>query len=36
MFTGEPTLPREAIASANAYLGAFPIAEALIKALILF
>jgi len=29
MFTGEPTPPREAIASANAYLGAFPIAEAL-------
>ena len=29
MFTGEPTPAREAIASANAYLGAFPIAEAL-------
>ena len=29
MFTGEPTPPREAIASANAYLGAFPVAEAL-------
>ncbi len=29
MFTDEPTPPREAIASANAYLGAFPIAEAL-------
>ena len=29
MFTGEPTPPREAIASANAYLGAFPISEAL-------
>ena len=29
IFTGEPTPPREAIASANAYLGAFPIAEAL-------
>ncbi len=29
MFTNEPTPPREAIASANAYLGAFPIAEAL-------
>ena len=29
MFTVEPTPPREAIASANAYLGAFPIAEAL-------
>ena len=29
MFTYEPTPPREAIASANAYLGAFPIAEAL-------
>jgi len=29
MFTGEPTPPPEAIASANAYLGAFPIAEAL-------
>ena len=29
MFTGEPTPPRDAIASANAYLGAFPIAEAL-------
>ena len=29
MFTCEPTPPREAIASANAYLGAFPIAEAL-------
>ena len=29
MFTGEPTPPCEAIASANAYLGAFPIAEAL-------
>ena len=29
MFTDEPTPLREAIASANAYLGAFPIAEAL-------
>ena len=29
MFTGEPTPPRDAIASANAYLGAFPVAEAL-------
>jgi hypothetical protein len=29
MFTGESTPPRDAIASANAYLGAFPIAEAL-------
>ena len=29
MFTAEPTPPREAIASANAYLGAFPVAEAL-------
>lgn len=29
MFTGESPPPREAIASANAYLGAFPIAEAL-------
>ena len=29
MFSREPTPPREAIASANAYLGAFPIAEAL-------
>jgi hypothetical protein len=29
MFTREPTPPRDAIASANAYLGAFPIAEAL-------
>ena len=29
MFTGEPTPPRETIASANAYLGAFAIAEAL-------
>ena len=29
MFTGEPTPAREAIASANAYLGAFPVAEAL-------
>ncbi len=29
IFTGEPTPAREAIASANAYLGAFPIAEAL-------
>tara|TARA_B100001057_G_scaffold97719_1_gene94524 strand:+ start:3821 stop:5611 length:1791 start_codon:yes stop_codon:yes gene_type:complete len=29
MFTGEATPPRDAIASANAYLGAFPVAEAL-------
>ncbi len=29
MFTGEDPPPRDAIASANAYLGAFPIAEAL-------
>jgi hypothetical protein len=29
MFTGEPRPPRDAIASANAYLGAFPVAEAL-------
>ncbi len=29
MFTGEAAPPREAVASANAYLGAFPIAEAL-------
>ena len=29
MFTGEPTPPRDAIASANAYLGAFPVAQAL-------
>jgi hypothetical protein len=29
MFTGESTPPRDAIASANAYLGAFPVAEAL-------
>ena len=29
MFSGEPTPPRDAIASANAYLGAFPVAEAL-------
>ena len=29
MFTGEPPPPREVIASANAYLGAFPLAEAL-------
>ena len=29
MFTREPTPPRDAIASANAYLGAFPVAEAL-------
>ena len=29
MFTGEPTPPRDAITSANAYLGAFPVAEAL-------
>ena len=29
MFTREPTPPRDAIASANAYLGAFPSAEAL-------
>ena len=29
MFTGDDAPPREAIASANAYLGAFPIAEAL-------
>jgi hypothetical protein len=29
MFTGEPTPPCDAIASANAYLGAFPVAEAL-------
>ena len=29
MFTGEPTPPQDAIASANAYLGAFPVAEAL-------
>ena len=29
MFTGESPPPREAIASANAYLGAFPLAEAL-------
>ncbi|MDB2364416.1 DUF1446 domain-containing protein [Luminiphilus sp.] len=29
MFTDEPTPPRDAIASANAYLGAFPVAEAL-------
>ena len=29
MFTGESTPPRDAVASANAYLGAFPIAEAL-------
>ncbi|MEE4202980.1 MAG: acyclic terpene utilization AtuA family protein, partial [Halieaceae bacterium] len=29
MFSGEPLPPRETIASANAYLGAFPIAQAL-------
>jgi len=29
MFTGESMPPRDAIASANAYLGAFPVAEAL-------
>jgi hypothetical protein len=29
MFTGESTPPRDAVASANAYLGAFPVAEAL-------